>query len=76
MKKVKIIILIIGFFISFVSLIAQGPSAPPDFSYPPDPPANGPCAPIDGGLSILIILSLGYGAGKIYRLKKPRQVKD
>jgi hypothetical protein len=75
MKKLKHALIIIGLFISFGNLLAQGPSAP-NFNQPPPPPANPGYAPIDGGLGILALLALGYGTGKIYRLKKPRQVKD
>jgi hypothetical protein len=30
-------------------------------------------APVDGGLGILMLLSLGYGAGKILRIRKKEE---
>jgi hypothetical protein len=70
MKNLRLKLLIIGLFISIRTLIAQAPH--PNFDSPPPQPQGGPCncCPIDGGMSILIILSLTYGTGRIVQLNK------
>jgi len=73
MKKVKqIIAIMILFFIPFM-MIAQPPH--PNGGNIPGPgntPVGGgqPCAPIDGGLGILLALGLTYGARKIFKVKR------
>ncbi|MBM3403342.1 MAG: hypothetical protein FJY10_00410 [Bacteroidetes bacterium] len=69
MKK-RIILLTAILSLGFISLFAQPPH-PNNGSGPG--PGNTPVgggAPIDGGLSILLALGLGYGAKRIYSLKK------
>jgi hypothetical protein len=70
MKNLRLKLLIIGLFISIGHLIAQPPH--PNFNSPPGCPPPHYCfsSPIDGGLSILLILSLTYGAGRIFQLKR------
>jgi hypothetical protein len=53
------------------------------FADPPDPPplpgghgtGGNVTAPIDGGLSILLALGIGYGTRKIYFLRKEKKEK-
>jgi len=56
------------------NVLAEDPAPPP----PPgahgasgDQPGNG--APIDGGLSILLVLGATYGAKKIYTVRKKKE---
>jgi len=57
------------------NVLADDPTAPPP---PPgahgasgDQPGNG--APIDGGLSVLLVLGAAYGAKKIYTVRKKKE---
>lgn len=49
------------------------PLVPGDHGVAGDVPVG---APIDGGLSILLVLGAGYGAKKIYSLKNAKEEKD
>jgi hypothetical protein len=60
---------------SIFSLLQAQPIGRKDNSTPPtlgDAPCSGP---IDGGLGILVLLSLGYGIRKIVQIKKRKVIE-
>jgi hypothetical protein len=72
MKKVKQIIALMIFLSIPLWMTAQNPPHPNGGNAPGagNNPVGSTGAPIDGGLSILIALGLGYGARKLYVVKK------
>ena len=74
MKKLLAIVTILLFFTIPLISLADGPPPPP-----PGGTGGGGTpvgAPIDGGLGILLALGLGYGAFKIYKLKKAQNTPE
>ena len=62
----RIFIILVVFFIQQTTVFADGGPPPP--STPPPPPG----LPLDGGLVLLLILSLAYG---IYKLNQIKNIK-
>ncbi|MEI6898833.1 MAG: hypothetical protein WCL00_03050 [Bacteroidota bacterium] len=64
MKSLKIILIATALFlISVTAVMAQAPQPPSDPTAGGNQtPSNPSGAPIDGGLTILLALALGYGA--------------
>jgi len=75
MKKIKQIIAIMIFFSIPLWMTAQPPhpnngDGPPDATNTPVGGGSGYPCPIDGGLSVLLVMGLAYGARKVFQLKK------
>lgn len=72
MKKILItVIMIVGFSISGLMLMAQDPPPPPTEGHGMSnnqPPGGG--APIKSGIGILLLLCSAYGGYNIYRARK------
>ena len=78
MKKLfrKILILTVVFF-SFSLITIADPPGPPGPGGTPIGSGGTPVgAPIDGGLSILLALGIGYGARKFYQARKEKKEAD
>ncbi|MCF8302294.1 MAG: hypothetical protein K9I94_03385 [Bacteroidales bacterium] len=79
MKKLAIITLTAGllFFTPFLTPTAQadGPAPPPP-DHGTTGNTSGATAPIGGGLFILLGLGAGYGAKKIYDVKKKKAAEE
>lgn len=72
MKNLKKLLFVgILVFVPVLMTLADPPSPPPPGG---DPSLGGTPvgAPIDGGVSILLALGIGYGTRKIYQLKKKK----
>jgi len=79
MKKLLAIVTILLFFILPMISLADGPPPPPPGGGGPGGGGTPVGAPIDGGLGILLALGLGYGAFKIYKVKKvedPAEIEE
>lgn len=74
MKKILItVLLIVGFSMSGLMLIAQDPPPPPSEGHGVDDnqlPGGG--APLAGGIGILLLLCSAYGGFKIYLARKTK----
>lgn len=71
MKTLKYkLLIIIGFLLLNIGVIAQGPPPPPGENGSGGNQANGGSAPIGGGLETLLILGLVYGSKKTIKLRK------
>ena len=75
MKSLKKLLLTLAFL--FTTLFMFNAMAEEPLDNPPPPPGGGhggggnqQGAPIDGGLGILLILGAGYGAKKLYKIRK------
>jgi hypothetical protein len=66
------IIFLLAVFAIVPTAVAQEPPHPPTTGHGQlgNQNPNGPSAPIDGGLSILIVLTAAYGGRKINKGKK------
>ncbi|WP_370637847.1 PID-CTERM protein-sorting domain-containing protein [Flavobacterium wongokense] len=60
----RIIIILAVFFLSVTNVFAD--PGPPPPSTPPPPPG----LPLDGGILLLVILSISYGLYKLNKIKK------
>jgi hypothetical protein len=72
MKKAIKLLVIAGIFLSLpLFSVAQTPPHPNNGGGAPigNTPVGG-AAPIDGGLSIMLLLGAAYGSRKIYQMKK------
>ncbi|MCX6257560.1 MAG: hypothetical protein NTW49_06670 [Bacteroidia bacterium] len=74
-KSVRIIVLlaILTVSLSYLNSVKADPPLPPGYGTNGNggnPTPNGGSAPIDGGLSFLIALGLGFGARKYYKENK------
>jgi hypothetical protein len=76
MKKVRAIFILALFFALPLINLADGPPPPPGGGGGPGGGGTPVGAPIDGGLGILLALGLGYGAFKIYKLKKAQNTPE
>jgi hypothetical protein len=56
-------------------LLAQGPPNPPEDPSTGGAPVGG-TAPIGGGTELLILMALGYGTKKSYKLKMKKRELD
>ncbi|MEI7727777.1 MAG: hypothetical protein WCK09_21910 [Bacteroidota bacterium] len=81
MKKFRKFLLTLSFI--FTSIFLFNAMADEPLDNPPPPPGGGhggggnsQGAPIDGGLSILLILGAGYGAKKRYTERKRKNEPD
>lgn len=74
MKKAIRILLVSGMILSLPLIFNAQPPSPPHPNGGNDPGSGnstvGGGAPIDGGLTFMLVLGLAYGSRKIYRLKK------
>jgi hypothetical protein len=74
MKKAIQFLLIAGLILTLPLIFNGQPPAPPHPNGGSGPGSGntvvGGAAPIDGGLSILLLLGAAYGSRKIYRMKK------
>ena len=72
MKMIKNILVIA--IIIFMPLLSNATPKPPSNGYVhgsgQNQPAPGGGAPIDGGLSILLLLGSAFGGAKVYKLRK------
>jgi hypothetical protein len=69
--KLSMIVCFILLPLLSVNVFSQSPPYPPNFhgsAYNPPPPAGG--SPLDGGISMLLILGAAYGGRKIKLLSK------
>jgi hypothetical protein len=74
MKKAIKFLLVSGLILALPLMFKGQPPSPPHPNGGSGPDGGntvvGGIAPIDGGLSILLLLGAAYGSRKIYRLKK------
>ena len=71
MKKIINTVIITGFFLAMpLTMLAQTPPHPNGGNAPgsTNTPVGGG-APIDGGISIMLVLGAAYGIKKIYKMK-------
>lgn len=73
-RNITLILLLLLGSATINNVLAEDPAPPP----PPgahgasgDQPGNG--APIDGGLSVLLVLGAAYGAKKIHTVRKKKE---
>lgn len=66
MQKKNMLASIFVFFVGFASMAQSSTGVPP----PPAPPIP-PGLPIDGGIVVLFIVALCYGAYKAFKQSKP-----
>ncbi|WP_293870415.1 hypothetical protein [Flavobacterium sp.] len=66
----RIIIILVVFFLKNTAVFAD--AGPPPPSSPPPPPG----LPVDGGLYILLMLSLCYGIYKLIKLKNIKKASN
>ncbi|MEI7724644.1 MAG: signal peptidase [Bacteroidota bacterium] len=78
MKTLRKLLLTLTFL--FTSMFIFNGMADEPLDNPPPPPGGGhggggnsQGAPIDGGLSILLVLGAGYGAKKLYKSRKEKR---
>lgn len=79
MKKIRAIFTLALFLALPLINLADGPPPPPGGGGGPGGGGSPVGAPIDGGLGILLALGLGYGAFKIYKVKKvedPAEIEE
>lgn len=79
MKKLRALIVILAMIGLPLLSIADDPVPPPPPGYPGAPGNNGQTpvgAPIDGGVGVLLVLGLGYGGYKLYRLNKEKKQEE
>jgi hypothetical protein len=74
MKKGLKLLLISGLFLALPLIFKGQPPQPPHPNNGGAPGAGntevGGAAPIDGGLTLLLLLGAAYGSRKVYRMKK------
>ena len=71
MKKVKGILIVVAMGLVFsIGMMAQPPQPPAGQGTSGDQPAGPMGSPIDGGISILLVLATGYGMKKIYNVRR------
>jgi hypothetical protein len=74
MKKAMKLLLVSSLILALPLIFKAQPPSPPHPNGGAGPDGNntvvGGGAPIDGGLSFLLLLGAAYGSRKIYRLKK------
>jgi hypothetical protein len=72
MKKVKAFLILLAMGLVFsIGMMAQPPQPPAGQGTKGDQPPAGPSgSPIDGGLSIFLVLAAGYGLKKIYNVRR------
>jgi hypothetical protein len=72
MKKVKAFLILVAMGLLFsVGMMAQPPKPPAGQGTSGDqPPAGTTGSPIDGGMSIFLVLAAGYGLKKIYNVRR------
>ena len=72
MKKVKSILIVVTVGLLFsIGMMAQPPQPPAGQGTSGDQPPAGPAgSPIDGGISIFLVLAAGYGLKKIYNVRR------
>ncbi len=70
-KTIRNILLLIMILLSpVIASFGESPGPPNPGGNPPNGGGVPVGAPIDGGLSILLVLGIGYGSRKIYQIKK------
>lgn len=69
----KVLVFLTITLLSFVPMIAM--AAGPGFSGGVDDGGGGACAPIDGGLSMLVVAGVSYGAKLVASSRKKKQVE-
>ncbi len=67
-----LIVLTISMILCYITANGQAPNPPGGHGYNGNQGGGG-AAPIDGGVSILVLASLGYGAAKFIQAKKKNQ---
>ena len=71
MKKILAVLAVSAFVLGIsLSAIGQKPPQPPGKGQSGDQPVPGGSAPIDGGLSMLLLLGAGYGAKRVFDARK------
>jgi hypothetical protein len=74
MKKAMKLLLVSGLFLALPLMFKGQPPSPPHPNGGDNPGSGnstvGGAAPIDGGLTFLLLLGAAYGSRKIYRIKK------
>jgi hypothetical protein len=77
MKKILIKFAVVTaiFLVSTTCLLAQGPPNPPGDPSLQGPPVGG-SAPIGSGIGIMLMLAGGYGARKVYDIRKKLEEMD
>jgi hypothetical protein len=67
-----IVVLTIALISGYLTVNGQAPNPPGGHGYNGNQGGGG-AAPIDGGISILVMAGLGYGANKFIQAKKKKQ---
>lgn len=77
MKKILIKFAVVTaiFLVSTTYVLAQGPPDPPGDPSIGGPPVGG-SAPIGSGIGIMLMLAGGYGAKKVYDMRKKLEEMD
>jgi hypothetical protein len=76
MKKVIKMMFTVAFLCIGLSVLGQAPPPPPGNPKTGGGGSNGPVgAPIDSGLSILIVMGIAYGGLKYYLVRKKSALK-
>jgi hypothetical protein len=70
LKVIAISIMIAGSTLFTTNVIADNPPLPPENHGSNGNSPPGGCAPVGGGLVLLVTLGLGYGARKVYKMRR------
>jgi len=75
MKKLILTLVAFAFLLIVPAMLSAQPSPGGDPTGGTNPPIGAAGAPIDGGLSVLLVAGVAYGARKLYKAKQQNEIE-